>query len=46
MQTYISVRGVPIYWEIEQFLEAMTWHSFNPRFLSSRKAMAPTCTKF
>jgi len=40
------VRGVSVYSEIEEFLEAMTWHLLNPRFFSRRKAMAATCTRF
>jgi len=31
---------------LEEFLQAMTWHSLNAHFLFSRKAMAFTCTKF
>jgi len=29
--------------ELEEFLEAVPWHSFNSHFFSRRKAMVATC---
>jgi len=34
LMVHVNVRGVSIYSKIEEFLEAMTWHSLNPRFFT------------
>ena len=44
--TIVSRERSVIVLRLEELLHALTWHSLNPLFLSSRKAVAATCTKF